>query len=374
MSRKEKTTIYIDGAVKRKALEFGLNISKVCENALTVITNHLSDIISKLGSGFEPEHQAGRSPFNQAEAYRPVEPGAGVQISLPAHTNPHSAGGSSFILVAESQSEMLDRFRRFLTVDLQRKRLTVQGHVEAIQRFLTWLGDKRVTRSVLRDYLDLYRDKSSSTYANQLKALKVFYRDFLGRPDLVASFKFPGKEIELKRIPSKDKLRKFYYALEKLDIRMACYFLLYATTGWRRREVMALHLEDVDLEARTMTPRLKSSSTKGRLIGCFNQEAAEKLKQYLATRKDKSPKLLPISERTFRRLWHQAAKDCGFMVQPQELRDWFCEEMGNLGVPDRYIDAFCGRVPKSILAKHYTDYAAEKLKRIYDKAGLKVLS
>jgi len=45
-----------------------------------------------------------------------------------------------------------------------------------------------------------------------------------------------------------------------------------------------------------------------------------------------------------------------------------------LGVPERYIDAFCGRVPKSVLAKHYTDYLPEKLKLIYDKAGLKVLS
>jgi len=48
--------------------------------------------------------------------------------------------------------------------------------------------------------------------------------------------------------------------------------------------------------------------------------------------------------------------------------------MGNLGVPDRYIDAFCGRVPKSVLAKHYTDYSPKKLKRIYEKADLKVLS
>jgi len=38
------------------------------------------------------------------------------------------------------------------------------------------------------------------------------------------------------------------------------------------------------------------------------------------------------------------------------------------------IDAFCGRTPKSILARHYTDYSPELLKRIYDKAGLKILS
>jgi hypothetical protein len=49
-------------------------------------------------------------------------------------------------------------------------------------------------------------------------------------------------------------------------------------------------------------------------------------------------------------------------------------EMGELGVPDRYIDAFCGCVPKSVLARQYTDYSPERLKRIYDEATLRVLS
>jgi intergrase/recombinase len=48
--------------------------------------------------------------------------------------------------------------------------------------------------------------------------------------------------------------------------------------------------------------------------------------------------------------------------------------MAEQGVQDRYIDTFCGRTPKSILAKHYTDYSPERLKGIYDKANLKVLS
>jgi hypothetical protein len=41
---------------------------------------------------------------------------------------------------------------------------------------------------------------------------------------------------------------------------------------------------------------------------------------------------------------------------------------------DRYTDAFCGRVPKSVLARHYSDYSPERLKEIYEKANLKVLA
>lgn len=39
---------------------------------------------------------------------------------------------------------------------------------------------------------------------------------------------------------------------------------------------------------------------------------------------------------------------------------------------DRYVDAFCGRVPKSVLARRYSDFAPDKLKRIYGNVELRV--
>lgn len=58
----------------------------------------------------------------------------------------------------------------------------------------------------------------------------------------------------------------------------------------------------------------------------------------------------------------------------QVLREWFCDEMGRKGVPDRYVDAFFGRVPNSVLAKRYSDFAPEKLKEIYENSKLKILN
>ncbi|MEM2352089.1 MAG: hypothetical protein QXT26_06755 [Thermoproteota archaeon] len=46
--------------------------------------------------------------------------------------------------------------------------------------------------------------------------------------------------------------------------------------------------------------------------------------------------------------------------------------MSRLGVPDRYVDAFQGRVLKSVLARHYTDFSLQGLKEIYNRAKLKV--
>ena len=35
---------------------------------------------------------------------------------------------------------------------------------------------------------------------------------------------------------------------------------------------------------------------------------------------------------------------------------------------------FCGRTPKTVLARHYTDYSPERLRRIYEEANLEVLA
>ena len=49
------------------------------------------------------------------------------------------------------------------------------------------------------------------------------------------------------------------------------------------------------------------------------------------------------------------------------------KRQGESLIPDRFVDVFQGRAPRSVLAKHYTGKGLERLKRIYDKADLKVL-
>ena len=48
--------------------------------------------------------------------------------------------------------------------------------------------------------------------------------------------------------------------------------------------------------------------------------------------------------------------------------------VASLGVPDRYVDVFQGRAPNSVIARYYTGKDLERLKRIYDKTDLKILS
>ena len=42
-------------------------------------------------------------------------------------------------------------------------------------------------------------------------------------------------------------------------------------------------------------------------------------------------------------------------------------------VPDRFVDVFQGRAPKSVLAKHYTGKGLELLSRLYSKINLQIL-
>jgi intergrase/recombinase len=56
------------------------------------------------------------------------------------------------------------------------------------------------------------------------------------------------------------------------------------------------------------------------------------------------------------------------------MRKWHSTELGELMVPDRFVDIFQGRAPRSVLAKHYTGKGLERLMRIYEKANLTVLS
>ena len=140
-------------------------------------------------------------------------------------------------------------------------------------------------------------------------------------------------------------------------------FLMYGSSGLRLTELLS---GQVYPESNTIIPAQHEGRTKNSYISFFSEEARE---HYL-----KSNWWGNITQVTLNKWFRIASQRSGIKITPQILREWFCSEMGRLGVPDRYVDAFCGRVPQSVLARHYTDYSPERLKEIYDKTELKVLS
>jgi intergrase/recombinase len=63
-------------------------------------------------------------------------------------------------------------------------------------------------------------------------------------------------------------------------------------------------------------------------------------------------------------IWQEASRSSGVNISSKVFRAWFNSKRGELGVPDRYVDAFQGRAPRSVLANHYTGKGMDRLKSL----------
>jgi len=276
----------------------------------------------------------------------------------------------SHSLPLENTEDLVQAFKVFLEVDLRKSKRTIVDKVQQIRKFMAWLRKSvyEVSREDIRQYL---RDRKPSDYTRKLKTLKLFFRDFLRMPQTVDTFKFKGEPFKPKRIFQKEQLQRFYECLE--TPKEKALFLIYATSGLRYNEVISLEPENIDFKTRMITPNGHEGETKKSWLSFYNEEAERVLNEYSASKKpSRSERIFPMPRVEEKQLWKSAKEKTSLNITPQRLREWFCCEMAMLGVSDRYIDAFCGRTPKTILARNYTDYSPEKLKLIYEKANLKV--
>ena len=186
--------------------------------------------------------------------------------------------------IENSENErIIEDFKNFLIIDRQLRERTVERHILEIRRFFknSDFDPINATKTDIRNYLMKFRDCSPYTYANILKALRVFYRDYLGKPEIIEGFKFPNRPFKPKKIPSKNELQEFYKFLKEPLAKAI--FLIYATTGLRRKEVLSLKIGDVDFEKRMIIPEKDSSRTKMNWITFYNDETEKALRQYLGS-------------------------------------------------------------------------------------------
>jgi intergrase/recombinase len=269
-------------------------------------------------------------------------------------------------------TKIVPKFSEFMRVNMRLAPSTVKTSTEIATRFLK--GAKYVVSyESTSDYLKSYLSKRPKTYNSQITGLRRFVRDFLGHPKLIMSFRMApvdpaGKNVKL---PSKSQLRKAFEV--QCGNRAKAIYLFTATSGLRKGEILDLTKDKIDFKLRAVIPqhftRVKRSG-----ITFYNAEAEKWLDLYLTSRTDRDSRLFVISDRKWKEIWKNSSKAANVKITPKVLRVWFATEMGELGVPDRFVDVFQGRAPRSVLAKHYTGKGLQRLKRIYDKVGLKVLS
>ena len=134
-----------------------------------------------------------------------------------------------------------------------------------------------------------------------------------------------------------------------------------ASSGLRVSEFLNA---DIYQNNRMLIPKSHEGSTKSSWVSFYNEEAEALLN-------DEVPKItLDGLNHAFKRV----SKKTGIHIYPHLLRAVFAQEMGLRQVPERYIDAFCGRVPSSVLARNYSDYSPEVLKKVYENVNLKFFS
>jgi integrase len=148
-------------------------------------------------------------------------------------------------------------------------------------------------------------------------------------------------------------------------------FLFLASCGLRIEEAISLRKQDFYLEDRMVIPRgHENQSAKNSWVSFYSPECGKYLLPLLE-KKASEDRVFPWQS-TVREAFLKARKKTGIRITPQILREWFCCELGKLSIPDRYVDASCGRIPKSVLARRYTDYSPRVLKTVYEKANLRV--
>ncbi len=284
----------------------------------------------------------------------------------------------SFYHLAESNPVLvpsiyvvIPKFYDYCSIDERLQPRVSKDYRNIIRRFLKH-SENVVSEENIRSYLSAHLDKAPKTYNNQLDGLRAFIVRYLKRPDLMDDFKKAHIPLFERELHTNEQIRRGFYGLT--DVRERAIYLFYASTGLRSSEVLELEDSDVDLGLRLVRSR-HDTRTKKAGITFYNGECEKFLEKYLPGRsRGRTERLFIIGWRQFLEVWEKASKEAGFRITPQVLRVWFASEMGELGVPDRYVDIFQGRAPKTVLAKHYTGKGFEILKRIYDKADLKILS
>jgi integrase len=266
----------------------------------------------------------------------------------------------------------LPQFKDWLLVVKQYSPVTARGYVKIVKTALHAMPTFDYDH-ILAYLKERRAHITPGHYAKVLGALKAYSR-FLGMPDLLSDFSFPQRQFKPKPFWSREQIASFYNALTTL--RMKALFLMGATTGLRKGELLSLRVDDIDFSTRTVIPKVHSGRTKHSWVSFYNEECEHALRQHIAAMRPATKakgKLFAESCRDFKVEWRAAKERSGVPLKFKDLRDYFAESMISLGVQTIYIDAMAGRAPASVLAKHYVDLSPQKLKQVYDQAGLTVL-
>ena len=183
--------------------------------------------------------------------------------------------------------------------------------------------------------------------------------------------------LKIKKLPSDGEVMQFFANLPTFEIQVV--FLMLYSSGLRIGEILSLRLKNVEFADYSIdATNIHEGQTKHSWFSFFTSQTCDHLENYIQHTHGELEQnedcviesdltLFPVSKRTVQQAFQKTSEITGIEINPHLLRSVFTDKCTKTGIKDKYIDAFCGRTSKGVLAKHYTDYSVESLREQYDK-------
>jgi len=270
-----------------------------------------------------------------------------------------------FTNIKNFQSSII-QYEKFARDTLNIGKDTIDNHKNTITKFLEFSKGK-INPDTVKSYLD--SNESASWKSNQLKALRRYTRDYLKLGKWIESFNFKKTKIAIKNIPNDSQLVSFY---NELPEQTQVIFLMLLSSGLRLNEIMTLKIKDVNEDIQMVNvSNAHKGQTKNSWISFVTEHTLDHYVDFLISEgkldKDKELQVFSISNRSVQDAFARVSEKTGISINPHLLRTVFTEKCTQVGIPEKYINAFCSRAPQSVIAKNYTAYSHENLKRYYNK-------
>ena len=168
-------------------------------------------------------------------------------------------------------------------------------------------------------------------------------------------------------IPSDEHLA---YFCAQLSYPVQMVFLILVTSGLRVGEVLKLRESDIDFETNMIDASgIHKGDTKSAWISYVTAQTSDYLQSFIESGIDYSenPNLFNLSYNTIQEAFQKVSYQTGVFIKPHFLRTIFTEKCSQAGIEGKYIDAFCGRIPKKVLEANYTVYSPRSLSNQYEK-------
>ena len=178
-------------------------------------------------------------------------------------------------------------------------RHSIQGYKSSLNLFKGFLQGENISlldvdRHLLKKYLKKIKDDDNVSYKTMQNRFSAFisfydyiiYEDYLEH-NIIRDFRkrylarYKDNNGEERKLISVEEMARFINMI--LDIRAKTLVTLFAKTGIRRRELVSLDVDDIDMENMSIT--LKPTNKRSNLIVYFDYETAVLLRNWLERRK-----------------------------------------------------------------------------------------